>query len=136
MKNKIFLSIILLAFVSSSSLANPIDNSQQKKPFFKRTIQLKDTKNIEPILNKYGCLSCHSIYPPPKSAPPFFAIKRRYIRYFRGNIVKAKEYVKNRIKNGSKGNWYRFRNLQMPPYPNIPEKDLDKIVNAIFSVGF
>ncbi len=136
MKNKIIYLTLVSAFLFSNTFANPLETNQQNKVPCKRTIKIENSKNIEMILNKYGCLSCHSIYPPPKSAPPFFAIKRRYTRYFKGDIVRAKEYIKNKIKNGSKGNWYRFRNLQMPPYPNIPEKDLNKIVDAIFSIGF
>jgi len=143
MKSKILLIILISLITPIIVFANPFENSvmcpkkTDKKRSCQRTINIKNiNKRAEITLQKYGCLVCHSIFPPPKTAPPFLAIKRRYIRYFHGDIRTAKEYIKNRIINGSKGNWYRFRNSQMPAYPNISQKDLEEIANAIFNIGF
>jgi cytochrome c551/c552 len=130
------LAIPLLAYIFvSSSFAVPLDNVKNFPKEMVINLNAK-SKNAQVVFNKYGCLNCHTVYPPPRTAPSFWAIKNRYLRYFNGNEKKAKEYIKNVIRNGSKGRWYRFGLREMPAYSTLPDKDLEEIVNTIFKLGF
>jgi cytochrome c551/c552 len=85
------------------------------------------------LLKKYGCLECHFIYKNTPKAPPFIAIRNRYMGYYLGNEKEVKKLIKNAVKNGSKGKWLRFKN-GMPAIENIPEKDLNKIADYIIKL--
>ena len=85
------------------------------------------------LLTKYGCLECHGIYKNTPKAPPFIAIRNRYLGQFMGDEEKVKKKIVNAIKNGSKDNWLRFKK-GMPAFKNIPDKDVEKIANYIINL--
>ncbi len=88
--------------------------------------------DAQTILKQNGCMACHNIMG-MKSAPAFTGVAMRNLRW--ANYETAKKNIENSIKNGSKGKYMRFADAQMPPFPNLSQKDLDIISSYILSLA-
>ncbi len=87
--------------------------------------------DAQTLLNQNGCMACHNIMG-KKTAPAFMGVARRNMR-FEGTNAKAN--IINSIKNGSKGKYRNFTNVQMPPYSNLSDSDLDTMATYILSLN-
>ncbi len=86
----------------------------------KRQKEIRKMPKGQLLAGKYGCLSCHG--EKIKKVGPSF-----------NNIAKArsKNQIKSSIKIGSKGKWKESKNIPMPSFKKISDKDLNTIANWI-----
>jgi cytochrome c len=83
------------------------------------------------LAQKNGCMACHQVTG-QKSAPAFRGVANRNLRF---NGSSAKTSIMESIKKGSKGKYPNFNGAQMPPYPNIPDTELNTLADWILSQG-
>jgi cytochrome c len=83
------------------------------------------------LAEKYSCLACHQVRG-RKSAPAFRGIANRNLRF---NGDSAQNGIIASIKNGSEGKYPNFAGAKMPPYPTIPQKDLEILADWILSLA-
>jgi len=85
----------------------------------------------EELAKKYGCMACHQIMG-KKSAPAFRGVANRNLRF---NGSNAKASIMESIRKGSKGKYPKFDGVQMPPFPNIPDAELNTLADWILAQG-
>jgi len=84
-------------------------------------------QSAQEIMKQNGCFNCHAIA--SKKAAPAFAGIGKWNKMFEG--ANAKSTIINSIKNGSNGNYPKFANSAMPPYPNLTQEQLNTLADFI-----
>lgn len=131
--------IIILSIISlyTFSCKNGKKNTDEKKSSGEITV----TDSIGKQLFEKNCLACHSHEGKTEStmiAPPFFAIKRQYLRF----SMDEKDFIETMthwVKNPSEENVLMrgaLGNFDVMPYMPFPDEDIDKIVHYIYQVDF
>jgi len=85
--------------------------------------------NGQTLLKQKGCMGCHNIQG-QKIGPSFNDVAQKNIML---NQENAKSVIMNSIKNGIKDKYKNIR-MQMPPFKNLSNSDLDKIASYILSL--
>ncbi len=85
------------------------------------------------LFKKYGCEGCHADYG-IVAGPSFFMVKSKYLKEFNNDIKAVKQYLRETIRKGSSGKWFKFLDMKMPSHPQIKPEELDIIVDWIVSV--
>lgn len=83
------------------------------------------------LAEKYGCTACHAIAS-KKEAPPFRGIANRNRRFYGSE---AKAHIMQSIQKGSKGQYRRFGDKEMPPFPNLTLAELNTLADWILVQG-
>jgi len=81
------------------------------------------------LMKDNGCFSCHAIAS-KKAAPAFAGIGKRNKRFEGEN---ARYVIINSIKNGSKGKYPHFSDMEMPSYTNFSQEELETIADFILA---
>ncbi len=79
---------------------------------------------INAILETHGCSSCHA-QSEQIVGPSFDDVRRRY-----GSRPDALSVLVPRVRSGGGGRWGQ---LEMPPNPNISDRDLRAVLSAILN---
>ncbi len=79
----------------------------------------------EALIQKYKCTACHKI--DKKSVGPSY---QEVAKKYAGNEA-AKAQMAERIKKGSRGVW---GTPPMTPHPNIPDEDINTMINYIMTL--
>ncbi len=135
MKN-IFITLSIFAFFTFSC---NLEKKKTEKEILSKEISVADSKGKQ--LFEKNCLACHSHEGKTDStmiAPPFFAVKRQYVRF----TMDEKDFIETMtywIKNPSKENVLMrgaLENFDVMPYMPFPDDDIDKIVHYIYQADF
>lgn len=125
--------ILILVFTHGCSANTDSENTTTSttstlkvttKPIYKSNPKDKRAKKI---LNRSSCLTCHNIKY-RVVGPAYYDVADRYRQ-----DEAAKEFLKNKVRKGGKGNW---GGAFMPPNPpsRISDEDLDYIVTWILGL--
>ena len=81
-------------------------------------------QNVDDLLKKYACLSCHAV-DKPLVGPPYKEIAKKY-----GGQQDAQAKLVEKIKKGGVGAWGQ---IPMPPNASVPDADLNAMVKWILA---
>ncbi|WP_457621987.1 c-type cytochrome [Persephonella sp.] len=92
-----------------------------------------DKEKAYHLFKKYGCEGCHADYG-IIAGPSFYMIKSKYLKEFNNDVEATKKYLRETIRKGSSGKWFKFLDMKMPSHPQVQPEELDIIVDWIVSV--
>ncbi|WP_456401200.1 c-type cytochrome [Persephonella sp.] len=101
--------------------------------FASSTVYGADKEKAYSLFKKYGCEGCHADYG-IIAGPSFSSVKEKYIKEFNNDIEATKNYLRETIRKGSSGKWYKFLDMKMPSHPQIQPDELEIIVEWIVSL--
>jgi cytochrome c len=86
-------------------------------------------QSAEELMQSNGCFNCHAIAS-KKNAPAFAGIAKRNKMQ---NGANAKTIIINAIKNGSKGKYPHFSDMEMPSFTNFSDAQLNTMADFILA---